>query len=543
LNTAGLYLHTLRHLKSSQILARLWSKTYRPGANLRPAPQRAPVPGTYVEPVHPAPTLLSANTFCFLGVAGRCATPADWQPAGAEKLWTYNLHYFDDLNAQDAPARAPWHIQLLERWVAENPPGASDGWEPYPTSRRIVNWVKWSLRGFVLSARCHHSLAVQTRWLADRLEYHLLGNHLFMNAKALLYAGYFFSGPEGERWRAKAGEILARELPEQILGDGAQFELSTMYHAAALEDMLDLINLQRAYGGHVPHAWLDIAQRMRAWLEAMTHPDGEIGFFNDSAFGIAPTYAALEAYAMRLCLDVAQRSSDSLRVLESSGYVRACAGPIVLLCDCAAIGPDHLPAHAHADTLSFELSAFGSRILVNSGTSLYGVSTERQRQRGTAAHNTVVVDEENSSEVWSGFRVARRAKVTMRAAVSGPPIVIDASHDGYRRLPGHNEHRRRWSLAESSLRIDDEISGPFKRAQAYFHLHPDIEADLTRPNVAELSLASGPRVTVAFEGAASVVVRESSWHPRFGVSVPNRCIVATLANSRLGTSVTWSPVR
>ena len=39
----------------------------------------------------------------------------------------------------------------------------------------------------------------------------------------------------------------ARELPEQILADGGHFELSPMYHALVLEDLLDLVNIARRY--------------------------------------------------------------------------------------------------------------------------------------------------------------------------------------------------------------------------------------------------------------------------------------------------------
>ena len=37
--------------------------------------------------------------------------------------------------------------------------------------------------------------------------------------------------------------------------------------------------------------------------------------------------------------------------------------------DVAPLGPDYLPGHGHADTLSFELSLFGHRFITNSGTS------------------------------------------------------------------------------------------------------------------------------------------------------------------------------
>ena len=57
-----------------------------------------------------------------------------------------------------------------------------------------------------------------------------------------------FDGPEGARWLTKGLGILARQIPEQILADGGHFERSTMYHALALEDILDLINVSRPLG-------------------------------------------------------------------------------------------------------------------------------------------------------------------------------------------------------------------------------------------------------------------------------------------------------
>ena len=76
-----------------------------------------------------------------------------------------------------------------------------------------------------------------------------------------------------------------------------------------------------------------------------------------------------------------------------------------LIVDIAKIGPDYQPGHGHADTLSFELSIFGQRVFVNSGISQYENNSERLRQRSTPAHNTVVVNDNISSDVWNSFRV------------------------------------------------------------------------------------------------------------------------------------------
>ena len=541
MTSAARYMHTLRYLRPVQVFGRLWYRARKPRPDLRAAPALRPRRSIYAEPIAPAATLIAPDTVRLLNVERRCATAADWHPVEASKLWIYHLHYFDDLNAREAPLRHAWHRQWLERWVSENPPGVGEAWEAYPLSRRIVNWVKWTLRGNDLPPLCRESLAVQARWLAARVEHHILGNHLLANGAALLHAGLYFCGEESQAWHDRGLKILTRELREQVLADGGHFERSPMYHAALLGDLLDLVNLSRAYAVEVPAEWPAAVVRMQGWLETMSHPDGEIAFFNDAACGAAATAAQTAAYTARLGLPAAPPNAAALTVLEPSGYVRAESGPAVLLCDCAPLGPDYLPAHGHADTLSFELSLHGERVLVNSGVSQYGSDAERLRQRGTAAHNTVVLDDEDSSEVWGGFRTARRARAWLRAAkLSPPPLTIEAAHDGYRRLPGHNEHLRRWELAADSLRIEDRIDGAFRRAQAFFHLHPHVHVVRCAGTEVELRAPRVPApLRMTFEGAAAVDVRTGTWHPGFGTVLDNRCIVASFTGAALRTRIEW----
>ncbi|RMH18929.1 MAG: heparinase, partial [Gammaproteobacteria bacterium] len=289
------YWHTLRHLRPVQIYGRAWFRFYRPVPDLAPAPKARPVSGGWCRPARRAPSLIGPGVFSLLG---RTASLDDvgWDGSQCDKLWRYNQHYFDDLNAYDSQTRTDWHRVLLARWVDNNPPGKGVGWEPYPTSLRIVNWIKWALDGEQLPSKCQNSLAVQVRWLSRRLEIHLLGNHLFANAKALMFAGLFFEGKEADQWFKKGLRILEREVSEQILPDGGHFERSTMYHALALEDLLDLINIFDCYRDALDVRqntllswWRDRASRMLDWLLLMCHPDGEIGLFNDAAFGVAPS--------------------------------------------------------------------------------------------------------------------------------------------------------------------------------------------------------------------------------------------------------------
>ena len=71
-------------------------------------------------------------------------------------------------------------------------------------------------------------------------EYHLLGNHLFENFKALCFAGLYFKSKESGKWFNKGLRGLKEQVKEQILQDGGHFELSPMYHCIILEGMLDL---------------------------------------------------------------------------------------------------------------------------------------------------------------------------------------------------------------------------------------------------------------------------------------------------------------
>ncbi|WP_312796858.1 alginate lyase family protein [Tianweitania sp.] len=476
------------------------------------------------------------NAFLFLNEAGMLDANkpgAVWDDPARSKLWRYNLHYFDELNAERAADRREWHTALISDWLEHNPPGHGTGWEPFPTSLRIVNWIKAAQDGFTLPADALHSLAIQTRWLARRVEHHLSGNHLLANAKALCFAGAFFEGAEADVWFKQGSRLLRRELPQQVLPDGGHYELSPMYHALVLEDLLALINLSRRFGTDQALQGLLEARinPMRTWLVALSHPDGEIAFFNDAALSIAPPPAALNAYAERLGFASATTPSFGLTHLKQSGYVRVTHGPAVLLIDAAEVGPAHQPGHAHADTLSFELSLHGKRVLVNGGTSEYGTGPERLRQRGTAAHNTLIIDGFDSSEVWSGFRVGRRAHPhDLHIVQGGNDTSVTASHDGYRFLTGNPMHHRRWRLEAETLTIHDEVSGPPRKAEARYHFAPDI--NLFAQANCGFAEQNG-RLVLRWEVVEGLArIEPDTHHPGFGVSLAAQCLILACDNNR-----------
>jgi len=540
------YWRTVRHLKLGQITGRIAFRLHRPRADVRPPPPRADVSGRWVAPAQRGQSLHAPATFDLLGER-HALDEVGWNGAGVARLWRYHQHYFDDLGALGAEERTALHAALIERWIAENPPGRGAGWEPYPLSLRVVRWIQWLIAGHAAPPAMVESLAVQARWLARRLETHLLGNHLFANAKALVFAGLFFAGNEAVGWRRIGQEILLRQLPEQILADGGQFERSPMYHALALEDVLDLIDAIDAFATGdaevepLRDALADRVPAMLRWLGAMTHPDGTLGRFNDCADGIAPGNAELFRFAGELGFaSAADNGERGVVALAESGYVRVERDGATALLDVAPIGPDYLPGHAHADTLSFELSLGGRKVVVNGGTSRYGEGAERQHERATAAHSTVEVEGRSSSEVWAGFRVGRRARTETPHIAHGAAgaVSVSCAHDGYAHLAGHPIHRRRWSFDDATLTVDDTVSNPASYALARFHLAPGLTLQ-----------ASGPRRWLVEEGDATLAVVdvvagdahvEPSGHaPRFGVVEPTVCLAVALADGRALTRWTW----
>ncbi len=577
----GLYWRTVRHLRLSQIA---WQLYYRltpvPAARQVRGAVRRELPGAdklqpFASPVVPA---ITADQISFLNHT-RPLDPAavDWSSAAEPKLWRYNLHYFDYLHWPVYSAAQK--RQLIDSWIVGNPATAGDGWEPYPLSLRVVNWIKAWLQGKLATpapAPAPHwldSLATQLAWLERRVEYHLLANHLLKNGKALLFGGLYLTGPDAERWRRLGLSILLREADEQILADGGHFERSPMYHCIVLEDLLDVLNLLRLaprstsaggpglVSGRDEARLASAATRALRFLAGITAGDGRIPLFNDAAFGIAPEPAVLLDYGARVAGTPPGAPSGAIPAVGSpsgavpgqiaaenpsegaptgapvriffpdTGYYGYRHGGDSLIVDCGPVGPDYQPGHAHCDALSYELCVAGQRVVVDTGTHSYGIDGLRHHARRTSSHNTVQLDGVEQSEIWGAFRVGRRAKplrVTLGPWQDGR-LLFTGSHDGYSALPGQPRHERRITMtAAGRWEIHDLITGNpggDHQALSCIHLDPSfVVQEETRGLFMLLQADSGMalRLTVTCGSAAR---RAGGYHfPEFGLRQENSVI-------------------
>jgi uncharacterized heparinase superfamily protein len=227
--------------------------------------------------------------------------------------------------------------------------------------------------------------------------------------------------------------------------------------------------------------------------------------------------------------------------MAASGYARLETGSsspaaVIALCDASPVGPDYLPGHAHADTLSFELSVGRRRVIVNAGTSVYAECDQRYRERSTRAHSTVELADADSSEVWSSFRCGSRARVTSRhAAADAQGVRLQAAHDGYGFLPGRWMHERTWHLQSGTLLVRDRIAatkpvrGRPMRASIRFLLHPDVRPGQT-DSPGQWRLTAGDRTLAWFRGAESVEwsIEPATFAHEFGACSPTVALCGTV---------------
>lgn len=542
------WFHTVKYLKPIQIVGRLQLFIPRGISEESRYQELRNVTGAFEFCKKPESTT-DFNEFTFLSETHRLSD-IGWEPKNISKLWSYHLHYFDFIHGSSDWSESEKNkiIGLFHQWIDQNPFGQGTGWEPYPTSLRIINWVKWHLTVEPLFEKSLLSVWNQLRWLADRPEIHLLGNHLFANAKAMVFGSVLFEGEEAKKIQDQGMKILKEQLDEQFLSDGGHFERSPMYHVLAMEDLLDLYILRDHFSADFPAS--EIKEKIEkgiSWLSLMSYQNGEFPHFNDCANGTVPTLDQLQKIAKSAGIDISLPDKKEVVIfLSDSGFVVAQQGKGKLIADIGNIGPDYQPGHAHAETLSFEFTLNGQRVIVNSGTSQYGVSDERLRQRSTSAHSTVEINGLNSSEIWSGFRVAERATVhdvKIEHPNTESPIIISAAHDGYKRLDGKNIHHRTWKIGENSMTIYDRISGSYDRAVSRLFFHPDFVCH-SNENGTILSHEKVGKIRLSARSGKKelpIGITESSYHPAFGVTLKNICAEISMTDTQeISIELNWT---
>ena len=376
-------------------------------------------------------------------------------------LWSYNLNYFDWLNQSGLTKEQG--LSTLKSFYAAANENNPIIFHPYPTSLRIINTAKFIAKWNIKDDWLYNELASDLKFLKGRLEYHLLANHLLENAFALYIGGLITNQDE---FILKGKKLLLRELKEQVLQDGMHYERSPMYHLLIMERLLDALNFAKATNNDLEFTLKAYSVKMASF--SMNWDDlNRIPMMQDSAYGIALEVSTILGYAKRLLgEDYPLKRGD----LRDSGYRRLSSADFILFANVGSIGPSYQPGHAHADELNFELFHRGVPIIVDTGVSTYEKNERRLVERSTRSHNCIVLGS-NSSDVWSGFRVGKRANV--KISLDDDQKLI-ATHDGFDPLILRSFDSSIIGQITIKDKLENRSTSKSSYGKGYLHFHPDV---------------------------------------------------------------------
>jgi hypothetical protein len=466
--------------------------------------------------------------------------PADeeWRIAWSKSYWGLDLAF------AFAQTRSPGYLRAWERLVCSFVEQVPPGLDPSDAvGRRLLNWIyAWNafarapafdglaggVEGLLLD-----SIAEQAAWLRDNVT--RARNHRTLELYALFVVALALPGrdPEGELLEWAVAE-LERNLATDFRPDGVHVEASTHYHLIAARSFVGLRENARRFGIPLSGRFDARLGRVMDFALHCRRPDGEIPALSDADSG---SYAELlelaadlldrpdlrwAATAGRAGAPPAERNvsfPDGGYFVQRSGWGEGqvpYAGERFGIFDCGPLGEG---GHGHYDLLSVELAAGGGPLVVDPGRFTYheGEPTLRHWFKGTAAHNTVLVDGRDQTEY---HRRKPRGPIASgrflgRLAVAGLDVLW-----GEATTPRYDAvHRRRlifvageYWIVEDRLRAES----PHRYDQRW-HLAPASAGAVTVADDPEWPLVRAPGVALAFAPGVRLAVEPGWYAPRYGI--------------------------
>ena len=438
-------------------------------------------------------------------------------------------------------------LEHLDSWTDQNPVGRGIAWRgAFESGIRSLSVVT-ALQGL----RDHPALTAArfesyVRTLAssadhcwrDRSRFSSANNHLVGELAGLAAVSILL--PElrqARRWKGRALQALGAEASRQILPDGSGAEQAVGYQVFTVELLLVVAALLRSHGDDLPQAITGAIERSGEYLAVLVGESDPAPRYGDDDEGFAlrlgpePVRSVRDHLGIvagftgnRLVSRAGQETLTALWIEAMTGQAapsdvgdtsEALAGGLIaseggmvvlrsngrrIMMDIGPLGYRSLAAHGHADALSVTLSVDGHELIGDPGTaSYYGHPEWRKVHRGTRVHPTVTVDGEDQSVMGGPFMWTRHARVRSRC-LDLPHGIVDAEHDGYRRLADPVTHRR-WLHAppgdQTVLVVDVLLGKGEHEMRASWPLHPDLDVAVT-PAGHLASRGGSPALLIAY---------------------------------------------
>jgi hypothetical protein len=453
-------------------------------------------------------------------------------------------------------------IDQLSSWIDECPFGVGMNWRsPLELAIRLINWV-WAIDLVRESGRIDETFR---RRLLECVYLHLweitrkysrgssTNNHLIGEATGVFIAtSYFEQLNNASAWQQESLEILCREILEQTRPDGGNCEQALGYQIFVMQFFILAGSVARRIGIDLPREYWDRLEKMFEFVGTLVEGTDAPNFFGDCDDGyvldLGAKYNDIHAMmpigvawfdrsdfksqagefsepAMWLLGQAGRERFNAIENVWKKRKIESRAFPdsglyllqygrsesndrISVTFDCGPQGLPPLAAHGHADALSFTLSAFGKKVLIDSGTyDYFSYPQWRDYFRSTAAHNTLTVDAKDQATMLGPFMwgpCPTTKCLLWQGDSSGG--TVSGLHDGYASLEDPVLHRRTLTLdgPVGELSICDEIFCQKSHTiHLYFHLAEDIRIVRSLRNCHRIDTGNGlieieldPRLTV-----------------------------------------------
>ncbi|NOZ63252.1 MAG: T9SS type A sorting domain-containing protein [Calditrichaeota bacterium] len=434
--------------------------------------------------------------FTFLGIrkyAGAADGTIDWTTKDEkDREWHFDLHRmywivnFGKVYASghDEKYAREWIAELTD-WVRDNSPG-------YPrtldTGIRLREWVE-SYQYFVaryaspsISAEDHllvlKSLIEQARFL--KFNWRSEGNWgasetRGLGAVVVMFPEFkFYPDDSWESWRDLVLQRLQHHLSNDFYDDGVQFETSPTYHCIEYSSLFLTYKLMNLNNISADASLTELFVKPLEFIMHIHKPDGFLPQLSDTdrKSYLEMLQEGADIFQRQDMLYAATKGTQgtapkkTFALFPNGGYavLRSDWGENQTKYEntkyLAFDFGSNSPWHAHYDILNIVIFANNVSMIRDAGRYTYVSGAWRDYFKGTAAHNTVVIDHENQSSQAVG---------TLLDAATMPGMdFLAASHDGYDNL---THERRIIFIKPDYWLISDFVHGSGEHFyELFFHL-------------------------------------------------------------------------
>ena len=452
----------------------------------------------------------------------------------AKEFFTQLVDWID----KNPPLDAEWMISMpIEE--SQSIFEKSCSWRPLSAGIRMYTaWIPCFLhclhsKNFTpeILVKMLSSIADHARYLRTFYTHHVFfhwvsPNWGIMESNGLAHVGIMFPEfKESKAWRDRAMSRLEDQIRCNIFPDGMLEELATGYHLTAAFSFLEIAELATRNGYPVSKEYMRKLEKLLEFCMLIMKPHGVYPMLGDAdesdVFGQYASYgwyedlnncnALIDSNDLRYVLKggakmfnrpdmlwVATHGHEGEKpkagssVFPISGYMVMRSGwendDKYLVIDCGPLGEEAQGCgHGHCDSLSIDVSAFGETLIIDPGRYIYTEDPFRYYFKGTASHNTMMVDNEEQSQMrdsWM-FDTFANSKIH-RTAVSERVDYFDGSHDGYKRLDDPVNHRRRVLFVKPDYWIiQDDLTGKgMHKFDLLYHFGPKAKVSVDSKTLA-----------------------------------------------------------